>query len=144
MLALCLRFLLFRPRHVRRAAMRWFDACCLSRLFLALLVTAAYQASGSVLGEDPRPTKHPVLKHRLDPADAANYEKAVSRVMAFSEADLLKLIPTQSPVLFCACPNCLGGQQEMRGFSWSIERPYELRCALCGHVYPSEKYRPNR
>ncbi len=80
------------------------------------------------------------MNHRLAVADPASYERAVSRVMALSEAELLPLIPTKSPILFCACPNCLGGQQEMRGFDWTIERPYDLHCRLCDHDYPSDKY----
>ena len=53
--------------------------------------------------------KHPVLVHDIDPKRAADYEKAVSRVMAMSEAEMLALVPTKSALLFCGCPNCSGG-----------------------------------
>ncbi|MBM4081860.1 MAG: alginate lyase family protein, partial [Planctomycetes bacterium] len=87
--------------------------------------------------------KHPVLTHQVDAQRAATYEKAVSRVMAMSEEEMLKLIPTKSAILFCGCANCSGGQQENGMFEWTIERPSELRCKFCKHVYPSEKYPVN-
>jgi hypothetical protein len=118
---------------------------CSSHVFWILVLGTAVSLTGSGAAQERRaPIKHPVLTPRVDVESAASYEKAVSRVMAMSEAEMLKLIPTQSPVIFCACPNCLGGQQEMRGLEWTIERPYELRCTQCGQTYPSEKYRPNR
>ena len=93
---------------------------------------------------DERPTaiKHPVLKHESDSKKAAS-EESLKQVMAMSEDDMLKLIPTRTGVVFCGCPNCKGGQQESGQFRWSIDRPFTLRCRFCDHEYPSEKYPAN-
>lgn len=93
-------------------------------------------------GGDGAGVKHPALTHRINPKNAAIYEKAVSRVMAMSESEMLELIPTRSTIRFCGCPNCSGGQQENgpKQFNWTIERPRELCCKFCGHVYPSKQY----
>jgi len=58
------------------------------------------------------------------------------------------LVPTQSGLYFCGCPNCQEGAQEgqfdLRGGGkftpWSIQEPDVLRCKYCGQVYPCEKY----
>ena len=84
--------------------------------------------------------KHPVLQHDLDARRGTELERAVARVMAMPEPEMLALVPTRSGILFCGCPNCSGGQQENGQFHWSIEKPRELRCKYCEHVYPSEKY----
>jgi hypothetical protein len=90
--------------------------------------------------------KHPVLTHDLDPGKAAEYERAVSRVMAMSEAEMLRLVPTRSAIAICGCANCEGGAQEWapKQFDWSIDRPFELKCRFCGHVYPSDRYPMDR
>ncbi|MBI3911110.1 MAG: heparinase II/III family protein [Armatimonadetes bacterium] len=107
----------------------------------ALLVGAVAGVSGKqALQEQRTRVKHPVLPPGIASSKAADYEQAVSRVMAMSEEEMLNLIPTQSAIRFCGCPNCSGGQQENNQFDWSIERPFELRCKFCGLVYPNEKY----
>ncbi|MBI3946681.1 MAG: heparinase II/III family protein [Armatimonadetes bacterium] len=112
-------------------------------LALAAVLPGILLAVGAVAEE--LAVKHPILDHTLVPRRARSYEQAEpERVMAMSEAEMLRLIPTRQGVLFCGCPNCSGGQQESNQFDWSIDRPFELRCKYCGHVYPSEKYAPNR
>ncbi len=109
-----------------------------------LVIVAAFGLGLSAFAQERRPAiKHPVLEHKIDPGKAESYEKAVARLMAMSEEEMLKLIPVKAAVLFCGCPNCSGGQQENGQFNWTIERPFELGCKFCGHVYPSEKYPPN-
>jgi hypothetical protein len=83
---------------------------------------------------------HPVLEHGVDAGKAGRYERAVAGVMAMEEAEMLRLVPSRSAIRFCGCPNCSGGQQESEQFLWTIERPFELRCRFCGHVFPSRKY----
>ncbi|MFH1266084.1 MAG: heparinase II/III family protein [Planctomycetota bacterium] len=110
----------------------------------AILVYLAVTMGAAVAGETTGSVKHPVLRHNIDPERAAGYESAVRRVMAMSEAEMLDLVPAKSCILFCGCPNCSGGQQENGQFEWTIERPLELVCKFCGHVYPSEEYPMNR
>ena len=105
-----------------------------------LLLGLAVATERPVVADEARAVKHPVLQHAVDPKSTAGYEKAARRVMAMSEVEMLKLIPAKSSVMFCGCPNCSGGQQENGQFSWTIERPFELRCKYCDHAFPSRKY----
>src|SRR5262245_21284237 len=117
-----------------------------SRGLLALLLIVTFLGIPPTSGADElsKAAKHPVLSHFIDSSRAADYESVVKRVMAMSEAEMLQLIPTKTTILFCGCPNCEGGQQENRQFAWTIERPIELRCRFCDHVYPSAKYPMDR
>jgi hypothetical protein len=108
---------------------------------LALFVLGVAVAVGPpAFSEEPGPVRHPVLRHDVDPKNAARYERAVSRVMAMDEAEMLRLVPVKSCIMFCGCPNCSAGQQENGQFAWTIERPMELVCKFCRHVYPSDDY----
>lgn len=68
-----------------------------------------------------------------------------------SAEEMLALIPTQSGIYFCDCPNCDLGRQEGQFKSdpraeyqaWSVEAPDQMRCSHCGHVYPSETWPMN-
>jgi hypothetical protein len=85
--------------------------------------------------------KHPILDHDIDRAKATDYEKAVERVMAMDEAELLSFVPEYGFASCCECPSCYGGVQGNGVFSWSIDRPDELRCRYCGAVpYPNQDY----
>ena len=110
----------------------------------ALVLSVAVAAQRLTVAAEADTVKHPVLQHAVNPKSTAGYEKAARRVMAMSEAEMLELIPAKSSILFCGCPNCSGGQQENGQFDWTIERPFELRCKYCQHVYPSQKYPENR
>jgi len=84
--------------------------------------------------------KHPVLEHDIDPARAAEYEKAVERVMAMSEEEMLSWMPEQRPATFVRCPNCYKGI-DSNNIKWSVDRPDELSCTICGTViWPNEKW----
>ncbi|MBI3923424.1 MAG: heparinase II/III family protein [Armatimonadetes bacterium] len=106
--------------------------------FLAVMTLVSLRVCFAQEGKDK--VKHPVLTHNIDPNRASEYESAVKRVMAMSEAEMLRLIPTKSAILFCGCPHCNGGQQDNNQFDWTIERPFELKCKYCGYVFPSDEY----
>ncbi|NQT13270.1 MAG: exo-alpha-sialidase, partial [Planctomycetes bacterium] len=74
---------------------------------LALLLLTAMAASGQAAGEEPRAVKHPVLEHDVDPNAAAGHERAVRRVMAMSEEEMLELVPAK------AVPQGGNGHQEL-------------------------------
>jgi len=100
-------------------------------IVVALIGTVAGQAVG---------IKHPVLEHSIDPARAAEYEKAVERVMAMSEEEMLSWMPEQRPATFVRCPNCYKGI-DSGNIKWSVDRPDELSCTICGTViWPNEKW----
>lgn len=102
--------------------------CCLP-LILTFSVVAVYAV------------EHPALPFNADIKQVEGLKRAVEPVMAMTEEQMVEFIPTQSGLYFVGCLNCNGGQQEAQlGGGWSIERPDEVRCSYCGHVYPSEKY----
>jgi len=84
--------------------------------------------------------KHPVLEYGIDPAKAAAYEGAVKSVLAMSEDEMLSFVPDKPVAVFCYCPNCHGGSQGNGVFSWSADKPDELKCRYCGMVFPNEQY----
>ena len=99
---------------------------------LSLLVIAIPCAGQSI--------EHPVLKHGINPAEAASYERAVERVMAMSEEEMLSYIPDKPFCCFCYCPNCYGGSQGAGIFKWSIDQSDKLTCKYCGMVFPNDQY----
>lgn len=92
--------------------------------------------------------RHPVLPVTLRDSDAAGYRRLVEPVMALDEGAMLAVIPQQSGLYFTDCPNCSAGLQEgqFQGGKgapyepWSLAQPETMRCAYCGHQYPSEQY----
>ncbi|MCK4284302.1 MAG: heparinase II/III family protein [Candidatus Brocadiae bacterium] len=88
--------------------------------------------------------KHPYRDPGLKKSQAKALESGVERVMAMNEQEMLALAPVQTAIVFCGCPNCDHGQQEWNQLTWTIEKPHELQCRFCGHVYPSEKYPMDR
>ena len=109
---------------------------CAGNTVLMLLLT-----SNAIGGATAPGVKHPVYDYGIDKAKAAGYEKAVARVMAMSDAELLALVPEHGYVSFCECPNCYGGVEGNGIFLWTIDRPEELKCRFCSElVLPNEKY----
>jgi len=104
-------------------------------LLLAAMSASAGYGAGQALG-----VKHPVVDYQIDKNNAVGYEKAVERVMAMSEEEMLSFVPEWSYVRYCECPNCYGGVEGNGIFTWTIDRPDELTCRFCGAVYPNEKY----
>ena len=102
-------------------------------LLVALAAVPAHGA-GQAVG-----LKHPVLKHDLDPARAAEYQRAVARVMAMSEEEMLAFVPDRPFCRFCYCPHCHAGYPGDT-FTWTVERPNELQCKQCGTTYPNAAY----
>jgi len=99
-----------------------------------LLVACPAFGGGQALG-----IKHPVLKHDFDPARAAEYEAAVTRVMAMSEDEMVAFVPDRPFCRFCYCPNCHAGYP-VDAFAWTIDRPDEITCKRCGNVYPNDRF----
>ena len=115
------------------------DKSKIAALVLGVALTMGHRAAG----EETHPVQHPVLPHDVDPKNTARYERTVRRIMAMDETRMLQLIPVKSCIKFCGCPNCSAGQQENGQFEWTIERPMELACKFCDHVYPSDAYPMN-
>jgi len=88
--------------------------------------------------------KHPYRDPGLSKSQAGELESAIERVMAMGEQELLDLVPTQTGILFCGCPNCDRGMQESNQLTWTVEAPHQVVCRFCGHVYPSDEYPMDR
>ncbi len=100
---------------------------------VALFMLVGEMATGQV--------KHPVMDHSslLKSTDPAGYKQRAQYLMELSEEEMLGLVPTQAGLYFVGCPNCSGGRQEHQ-LVWDVQKPREVKCKYCGHVYPSEKY----
>ncbi|MDH7569111.1 MAG: heparinase II/III family protein [Armatimonadota bacterium] len=98
-------------------------------------------AWGSAPANAPR---HPVLRHNIDPQKSAQYEAAVADVMALSEEKMLSFVPEWSYAAYCECPHCYGGVEGNNVFTWSVDRPDELRCRYCQTTFPNLRYPENR
>lgn len=90
--------------------------------------------------------EHPAMPISVNPHDLDAYRQRVQPLLDLSEEQMLEIIPEQSGLYFCDCPNCEQGRQEGQ-FSrkevytpWSPEDPLVVRCAYCGHEYPSDEY----
>ncbi|MBU0606336.1 MAG: hypothetical protein KKI08_00565, partial [Armatimonadetes bacterium] len=106
----------------------------LAGLLLLALATGPASGAGQAVG-----IKHPVLDHGVDPARAAEYERAVARVMAMTEEEVLAFVPDRPFCRFCYCPHCHAGYPGDT-FAWDVQRPDELRCKNCGTTYPNAAY----
>ncbi|MBM4050061.1 MAG: hypothetical protein FJ279_33610, partial [Planctomycetes bacterium] len=113
---------------------------------LALVFAGVLALTSFALAQERRSgMKHPVLAHAVDPKRAAEYERAVARVMAMSEDEMLAFVPPWAYVAYCECPNCYGGVEGNGVLVWSIEQPEQLKCRFCGTVVlPNEKYPEDR
>ena len=101
-------------------------------LFVALIALSA--ACGAAFAED-----HPVYPETLDAAAVASARSRVAPCVALSEAQVRDMLTGKAGFYEVRCPNCTGGEGG-RQLVWDAARPGRLRCAYCGHEYPSEKY----
>ncbi len=92
--------------------------------------------------------EHPVMPVAEKAENLERLRARVAPLLAMSEEEMIALVPEQSGIYFCDCPNCEAGKQEGQ-FSfggntpyvpWSIDDPYVMRCSYCGQTYPSEEY----
>ena len=107
--------------------------------------------------------KHPAYNHNLElrhnyggtltvkdsglnVQKAEDLEAEVERVMSMSEEELIALIPLRPTIRWMDCPNCSEGtgDEALQIFDWTIEKPNQITCKYCGHVYPSDKYLMNQ
>jgi len=79
--------------------------------------------------------------------------KYVAELRASADGDLMRLTEpfvaamleqtTPGTVEFTPCPSCreMGKAWHPHGeWDWNVDRPKELKCKVCGMVYPNEKY----
>jgi len=100
-------------------------------LFLTLLLWTPLAAA-----------EHPVLTHDLRPENRARLEKETMEFMEMPEAELLAMVPVQTPFITSDCPSCGNGH-----FTRGLERklfkfipPAQVECVKCQTVFPSEKF----
>ena len=72
------------------------------------------------------------------------WERDVALAMRQDRGFFEALIPELTPGTHYGqnCPNCVGKLSLMGGgrFNWTIERPDEISCSVCGTVYPNAQY----
>jgi len=87
--------------------------------------------------------QHPVVRHRIEERNPDKLTEQLATIMAMSEEQLLALVPVQTPTFFCGCPNCKTGRYDGEfDMEWTPDKPDQMRCKLCGHVYPDEENYP--
>ncbi len=70
-------------------------------------------------------------------------KRAVSPLMAMSEAEMAALVPDRTGFRYVACARCDEGVSE-RQLDWSMEDPDRIRCRHCGTVFPGVEFKENR
>lgn len=105
----------------------------LAILLLSVPITAAAEVEHPVYAADFEFTAD-----RLQSVIAAS-----APVMAMSEDQVRALITEKAGFAEIDCPNCSSGHQGDQ-LVWSHERPAQVTCRYCGHVYPSEQYPMDR
>lgn len=78
---------------------------------------------------------HPVFAISGSASDVSR----ANEVMRFSEDEVRSLITDKAGFYEIACANCDKGSQGSQ-LVWSPDRPHEVKCKYCGHVYPSNDY----
>ncbi len=67
----------------------------------------------------------PVFKPNADEGDIESLLRALEKVLALEDSELVALVPEQSGFRFVDCPNCDGGAEENQ-LTWTIDRPDEV------------------
>lgn len=107
--------------------------------FLFLVGATCVFAVSALIGAPPR---KPVLDHGLPAATSAQLETSTREFLALPEADLLALVPVQTPFISTDCPNC-GHGNYTRGLDrnqWKFAPPNQLTCVKCSTRFPNEKF----
>jgi len=107
----------------------------LDLMLVVLLLFAAWTTAAASIGA----VVHPVYPPGISAADAKAIEPRLARYLAMSDAELRALVPKQTGLSYCGCPNCQGGTAE-NNMVWSPEDPDHVHCKSCGKVYPSPDY----
>ncbi|HOF41165.1 MAG TPA: heparinase II/III family protein [Candidatus Hydrogenedentes bacterium] len=87
--------------------------------------------------------KHPVYPPDYTHEQTDALKKAVAPAMALSVQELYDLVPEQSGIFFCGCPNCDGGAQE-HALQWHLGMGDTVQCRYCGMQFPNEHFTSNR
>ncbi len=117
-----------------------FEKKTIILIFAILSVMPARLTAGSSKFRNQHPWHAPDINLK----QLKSIESDVRQIMSMSEKEILALIPRQTGILFCGCPNCDSGSQESNQLTWTIDKPNQLKCKFCGHKYPSKKYPMNR
>ncbi|HUT75731.1 MAG TPA: heparinase II/III family protein [Armatimonadota bacterium] len=102
-----------------------------------LLLAGALLLSANTAGAHE--VRHPVYPAGIAAQPAAVMAAQLERYVQMPPEELRSLVPRQSGVRFCGCPNCAAGAEE-NNIVWSPQDPDRVRCQFCGHVYPSPDY----
>ncbi len=97
-------------------------------LLAALLLSSAHGA--------------PLLDHDLNTPPRRQLEAAARDLMKLPEAEVLALVPEQTPFITSDCPAC-GNTHFARGLErdlWKLTLPGTLTCLKCGAQFPSDKF----
>ncbi len=81
---------------------------------------------------------HPVYPPEYTLAQVDTLKESVAPAMALPVEALYDLVPEQSGIFYCGCPNCDGGTQE-HALEWRLGMGDTVKCRYCGMVFPNEQ-----
>lgn len=88
----------------------------------------------------------PVLEYKLPPAiPRAKLEANAKEILTLPDADVIAMVPVQTPFITSDCPNC-GQGHYTRGLErnlFKLTPPNQLTCLKCQATFPSDKFREN-
>ena len=136
--------------------MRNFTAVAGAPALMGALALALATACvrGDPLTPEPRPTprvghavKHPILKVPAGFKARMDGRKR-NHALTMSDQEIQALISDKCHFKLVGCPHCnrnvtkRSGSSHVakRAFKWSIGKPHQLTCSLCGTTYPHENY----
>lgn len=90
------------------------------------------------------PPARPVLPPSYTVKDADSLRKNVSVALALSPEEIYNLVPTQSGIYFCGCPNCDGGAHEANVLVWEPGMGDSVKCRYCGMTFPNDRFPENQ
>lgn len=80
--------------------------------------------------------KHPVFKTK-----GSISIKRVKTIMSIPDKTLIKWNPPIADIYAGGCPNCTSGEGRFaKHFDWKPNKPDQITCKHCGHVFPSKDY----
>ena len=85
------------------------------------------------------PVQHPVFPQGVTDLEAALKKARIA--IETSDSTLEAWNPPYADFFYVGCPNCTGGVQfRSDNLEWDPEKPDQIICKYCKHVYPSPDY----
>jgi len=75
---------------------------------------------------------------------ANSLRELVAPALDLSLEALMEIVPTQSGIFFCGCPNCKGGSHGAGVMTWRLGMGDSVKCKYCGILFPNTQFPENQ